>query len=201
MRHSKEMSKETPEEIPMNAFVEAKAELRRRMSAARDALPLASRMAAAEAVAGKIALPSFRRLLPEAGGIVAGYMPIRSELDPRPLMLALASEGFRLALPRTQAQGLVFHAYQPGDALEQGPFGTLHPFEDQPVVSPATILTPLLAFDIRGTRLGYGKGYYDRAFAGLPNARRIGLGYTMQQVVTVPSGPHDAELDAVFTET
>lgn len=179
----------------------AKADLRARMMAARDALTPEFRAAAATALAGKAELPAFRRLLPMAGSVVAGYHPIRSEIDPRPLMLALAGLGYRLALPRITGTNLTFHAYDPGDALAKGPLGTLEPAAESPVVVPAAILTPLLAFDVRGARLGYGKSFYDRAFAELPNTRRIGLAYTMQQVVAVPRESHDAELDAIFTET
>lgn len=184
----------------MTELTGAKTDLRARMMTARDALTPEFRDAAAQALAAKAELPAFRRLLPEAGGIVAGYWPIRSEIDPRPLMLALARLGHRLALPRITETKLVFHAYAPDDELVKGPLGTREPLPTSEAVVPAAILTPLLAFDIRGARLGYGKSFYDRAFADLPNTRRIGLAFRMQQVVAVPREPHDAELDAIFTE-
>jgi 5-formyltetrahydrofolate cyclo-ligase len=178
----------------------AKDALRKRVMAARDALTPEFRESAARALAAKATLPAFRRLLPETGGIVAGYFPIRSEIDPLPLMHEIATLGYRLALPRIVADGLVFHAYASGDDLAKGPLGTREPLAQSPIVEPETILTPLVAFDIRGARLGYGKGFYDRVFHGMPSTKRIGLGFAMQQVVAVPCELHDAELDAIFTE-
>lgn len=187
-------------QIRMTGLTGAKTDLRARMLAARDAVMPEFRAAAAQALAARAGLPAFLDLLPEAGGIVAGYWPIRSEIDPRPLMLALHQLGYRLALPRIAESRLAFHAYTPGDELVKGPLGTREPAATSEVVVPGAVLTPLLAFDIRGARLGYGKSFYDRAFAGLPNARRIGLAFRMQQVAAVPREPHDAELDAIFTE-
>ena len=178
----------------------AKEALRKRMMVARDALPADFRAAAAHALAAKAELAAFRRLLPEPGGIVAGYFPIRSEIDPQPLMVAITALGYQIALPRITADELVFHAYTPGDDLARGPLGTREPHPATAVVEPLTILTPLLAFDIRGARLGYGKSYYDRAFRARPYTKRIGLAYAMQQVVAVPTEAHDAELDAIYTE-
>jgi 5-formyltetrahydrofolate cyclo-ligase len=177
-----------------------KQELRRRMHEARDALASEFRMAAAAALADKSSFPGFRRLLPAPGGMIAGYMPIKSEIDPRPLMRKLEDEGFRLALPCVNGNELTFHEYASGDPLVEGRFHTFGPEPDRPVVAPETLLVPILAFDHRGTRLGYGRGYYDRALAALPEAKRIGVGFAMQQLPAVPFELHDAMLDAIFTE-
>jgi 5-formyltetrahydrofolate cyclo-ligase len=132
---------------------------------------------------------------------VAGIWPLPGEIDPRPLMEALAGHGHGLALPVTPPRGnpLVFRRWLPGEALAQGPMGTRHPAEGAPV-APDIILVPLLAFDRAGRRLGYGGGYYDRTLATLPRARRIGIGFAAQEMPEVPAGPRDARLPLVATE-
>jgi 5-formyltetrahydrofolate cyclo-ligase len=137
---------------------------------------------------------------PPAGAIVSGYWPISDEIDLRPLLIILATRGHQIALPATPKRGnpLIFRRWQPGGALTPGPFGTMHP-AGEPVI-PDFILTPLLAFDRQGNRLGYGAGYYDRSFAMLPNAFRLGCAFMFQEVPAVPAGPHDQPLHAIATE-
>ena len=130
-------------------------------------------------------------------GAISGYWPIKSELDPLPLMLALAAKGYRLAFPRTANGQLSFHLAQT-EALIPGPFGTRQPSPDAPLVSPALILSPLMAYDDQGARLGYGKGYYDGAFLAHPDARRIGVAYGFQRVERVPREAHDMVLERIF---
>lgn len=177
-----------------------KAELRARMADARGKLSPEFRAQAAENLAEKARDPAFRAFLPALSGIIAGFLPIRSEISPLPLMRRLAAEGFTLALPRIGAEGLSFHAYRFGDALREGPLKTREPLPEAPQVAPDLILAALLAFDRSGARLGYGKAYYDRAFAAFPKARRVGLAFAMQEVAQVPREAHDALLEAVFTE-
>lgn len=139
------------------------------------------------------------RLAPGAR-IIAGYVALRDELDPAPLLAALAAAGFRLALPRMTASGLAFRAHELGNTLENGAFGVAEPPPGAPLVVPDVILAPLVAFDRRGNRLGYGKGYYDRAFAAHPEAIRIGLAFAVQEVPIVPAEAHDLPLAAILTE-
>jgi len=138
-------------------------------------------------------------LLPVAGAI-GGVWPLPGEMDLRPLLLALAGHGLGLLLPETTARGeaLRFRRWRWGEALIPGRFGTLHPGGDAAV--PDVVFVPLLAWDGRGRRLGYGGGYYDRTLAGLPGALRIGFGFARQCVAEVPAGPEDAQLDAIATE-
>lgn len=173
--------------------------LREAMLAARDALAPEARLAAAQALV-RVADTALRPHLPAPGGVIAGYWPIRSEIDPRPLMQHLKAQGYRLALPRMVGETLVFHAFEDESALVSGAYGTREPSVDAPVLVPDLILTPLVAFDAARQRLGYGKGFYDRAFVAFPNAKRIGLAYAMQQVAQVPSEAHDAPLDGILTE-
>lgn len=181
-----------------DALAAAKAALRTRMLATRDGLDPAFRAAASTRLTKLIDDGRFRRFLPARGGIVAGFWPIRSEVDPRALMDRLRAEGYRLALPRVTETGLVFHEWPPGGTLAKGGFGLSEPRAEWPIASPDLFLTPLLAFDREGGRLGYGRGHYDRAFAVNPAARRVGLAFAAQEVETVPRGPQDARLEAVF---
>jgi len=137
----------------------------------------------------------------EAGRIVAGYWPVRDEADPRALMRALAGRGAALALPRIDAKGaaLSFRRWQEGDALTDNHHGIAEPRAEAEVLVPDVVLVPLLAFDARGHRLGYGGGYYDRTLASL-SARAIGVAYSGQEIDAIAAEPHDRRLDAVVTE-
>jgi 5-formyltetrahydrofolate cyclo-ligase len=138
---------------------------------------------------------------PPKGAIIAGYWPMGDEMDPRPLMLALASRGHALALPVTPPRGqpLAFRAWAPGAALSPGPMGTSEPVAGEEL-RPDVVLVPLLAFDRAGRRLGYGGGYYDRTLAALPGAKAIGIAYAGQEMPEVPAGPQDFRLPLIATE-
>ena len=137
---------------------------------------------------------------PPAGAIVAGFWPLEGEIDIRDLLHRLAETGHEIALPETPALGLPlkFRTWLPGDPLVAGRFRTMHP--EGSVVVPDFILMPLLAFDAKGNRLGYGGGYYDRTLARLPNAFRLGCAFSTQEIEDVPVGPNDLKLHAVATE-
>ena len=187
-------------ETPLDTLQHEKKILRRTMQAQRDALPeeLREEVAARLAATGLRVLRDHRAI---TGTVVAGYMPFRSEINPLPLMQALADAGARLALPRMEGEHLVLHAFAFGDVLVSGPYGILEPTASAPTVVPDIILTPLLAYDTQGGRLGYGKGFYDRLFAAHPAALRVGLAFPEQQVTRVPRAPHDAPLHLVLTGT
>ena len=138
---------------------------------------------------------------PPKGAIIAGYWPLGDEMDPRPLMLALASRGHALALPVTPPRGqpLAFRAWAPGAALRPGPMGTSEPVAGEEL-RPDVLLVPLLAFDRAGRRLGYGGGYYDCTLAALPGAKAIGIAYAGQEMPEVPAGPQDFRLPLIATE-
>jgi 5-formyltetrahydrofolate cyclo-ligase len=177
-----------------------KPELRAVALARRDALAPDAREAAAKAVAA--------RELPVDLGVarvVAGYSPIRSEIDPWPLMRALAQQGLSLALPAVAAvdQPLVFRAWRDGMTLVRGRLGILEPPADAEEVAPDLVLVPLAAFDREGHRVGYGAGHYDRTLAHLRAAKPVitaGLAFSVQEVSRVPSLPHDVRLDYIATE-
>lgn len=138
---------------------------------------------------------------PPAGAVVAGFWPMGSEIDIRPLLQALEARGHVLALPVTPRRGqpLLFHRWRFGEVLAAGPLGTRQPAGGE-AVRPDWLLVPLLAFDRAGRRLGYGGGYYDRTLAGLPGATAIGCAYAAQEVPEVPAGPDDALLPRIATE-
>jgi 5-formyltetrahydrofolate cyclo-ligase len=182
------------------AVDDAKAALRREALARREQLPGEERAAAAQAIAAR---PFPVPLAP--GAIVSGFMPLKSEINPLPLMRGLAAAGARLALPVIAGRGkpLIMRAYAFGDPLTAGQWGIREPSPEAAAVFPDILLVPLLAFDRRGHRLGYGAGYYDRTIADL-RARKpvtaVGLAYAAQEVVEVPITERDVRLDFVLTE-
>jgi 5-formyltetrahydrofolate cyclo-ligase len=146
-----------------------------------------------------------REGLAEPPAVVSGFWPINEEIDIRPLMADLSSRGCRLALPVVQGKRvpLLFRAWQPGDPLESGVFGTLQPSAQREAVEPDILIVPLLACDGEGWRLGYGGGFYDRTLAGFRRKRAvtaIGVGFDVQLVPEVPHGPNDERLDWLLTE-
>lgn len=156
------------------------------------------------AAADRIALEGlgFAGLAPPAW--VSGFLPIGEELDPAPLMHRLAGEGYGLCLPVMEAKGkpLVFRAWQPGDPLEEVMWGIREPLPSARIVEPDILLSPLLAFDRDGYRLGYGGGFYDRTLAGLRSRKpvvAIGLGFNEQLVDAVPHADYDERVDWVLT--
>ena len=155
---------------------------------------------AGETLADKFPMKLFERY----GPTVALYLPIGSEIDPKPLMGKLVAAGAKLALPCVQDDGsMVYRAYTRGDMLEQRPFGLLEPNPEVPEVNPTLVITPLLGFDRNGNRLGYGKGHYDCALTRLREQGRVfvcGLAYFGQEVEEIPAEPHDVPLDWVMTE-
>jgi 5-formyltetrahydrofolate cyclo-ligase len=136
---------------------------------------------------------------------VAGYWPIRSEVDPRPLMRAVAALGFPLALPVFDKESMLFQRFAFGDPLLPAPFGTSKPHPSATEVLPGILLVPLAAFDSSGGRLGWGKGHYDRAISRLREGPglmlALGIAFSFQELERLPLEPYDQPLDCVVTET
>jgi 5-formyltetrahydrofolate cyclo-ligase len=172
---------------------EAKRRLRQQALAARAALdPTAAGRALAACV--------LRDCPPTHAAVVSGFWPIGDEIDIRPLLHALHERGNPVALPVTPRRGepLTFAVWKPDDQLIPERFGTMRPIGN--VITPDMLLIPLLAFDAKGGRLGYGGGFYDRTLAALPHRFRLGCAYAAQQVDEVPVGPYDIRLDAIATD-
>jgi 5-formyltetrahydrofolate cyclo-ligase len=185
---------------PPAGIEDSKAAIRREAMARRDALPAGMRQAAAEAIAA--------RKFPLAiapGTVVSGFMPLKSEINPLPLLRKLAQAGARLALPVVAGRGkpLVMRAWQWGEALAEGVWGIREPKPEAAVVEPDILLVPLLAFDRVGHRVGYGAGYYDMTIAKFRASKTvtaIGLAFAAQEISSVPATPRDERLDLVLTE-
>lgn len=186
---------------PADPIAAAKAAARRAAFAARKGAHAAGAEAAADAAAAR-----FLEAIPLApGDIVAGYRPIRTEIDPTPLMIRLAEAGAPLCCPVVVGAGmpLAFRHWRPGAPMIAGAFGAEIP-ADETLVEPTLLIAPLVAFDRKRRRLGYGGGFYDRTLAML-RARRptraIGLAFAAQQIEAAPAEPTDAPLDGVVTES
>jgi 5-formyltetrahydrofolate cyclo-ligase len=177
-----------------------KAELRAKALAKREALSDKQRAKSAQALA-KRGFP-----IDIVGGmVISGYSPIRNEIDPAPLMLKLAEQGARLALPVVNARGksLTFRAWSPGDRLMLGSLGIPEPSPAAAELIPDIMLVPLAAFDRLGHRIGYGAGHYDYTFAHLRKSKAvtgIGVAFAVQEIEAVPALSHDVALDYVLTD-
>jgi len=139
--------------------------------------------------------------LPPAA-VVAVYRAIGTELDAAPLAAALVAAGRELCLPVVVEPDapMIFRRWAPGEPLEPDLVGVPAPLPLAETVEPELIVTPMLAFDARGWRLGQGGGHYDRTFASLPAATRVGLAYAGQEVAGLAVQPHDVRLHGVLTE-
>jgi 5-formyltetrahydrofolate cyclo-ligase len=138
----------------------------------------------------------------EKDAVVSFYWPMGDEADPRALAMRLGALGHALALPvvARKKSPLMFRRWREGDPLVVHPFGMHEPASDAPAMTPDVLLVPLLAFDGRGHRLGYGGGFYDRTLASLRTKLAIGVAYAGQEVDALPATPHDHPLDMVVTE-
>ena len=130
--------------------------------------------------------------------VVGGYCPMRTEISPLPAMEEARAVGAIAAFPCFADPAKPFR-FLAGDPLEPGPFGLMQPAKRHPIVDPDLVLVPLVAVDGTGTRLGRGKGHYDRTLARLRKngARLIGIGWPLQRLAdTIPADPWDVPLDA-----
>ncbi|MCY4288252.1 MAG: 5-formyltetrahydrofolate cyclo-ligase [Aestuariivita sp.] len=163
-----------------------------------------SRRERAHAASGEQCTALLSQFLAEYRGIpLAGYMPVRTEINPLPTLTVAATYGV-VGLPVVQGkQGtLKFSRWQPDQPLRKGEFGIAVPAVDDFFV-PKLLIVPLLAFDSRGVRLGYGGGYYDRTLANLSKNETvltIGFAYSTQKVEELPFEATDYRLDIVVTE-
>ena len=162
----------------------------------------ATRKAAFAAGQGQAAELLADFLAAQPGRALAGYMAMRTEIDPTVAMAAhLGPVGVPVIIGPGQA--LRFREWTQGCAMEPGTFGAAIPAEGA-WIEPQVLIVPLLAFDARGYRLGYGGGYYDRTLERL-RARMpvlaVGFAYSAQELAEVPIDPTDQRLDAIVTES
>ena len=175
-----------------------KPELRRTALARRDAIAADTRIEKALAAAEVAAAHPLFDLDP--GTVVAGFLPIRSEIDARPVMELLRQRRCTLCLPAVVDGALEFRELTRTTQLVETGFGTVGPGPDTPVLRPAVLIVPCAAFDRRGHRIGYGAGHYDRALAALANPLAIALAFAEQEVDAVPAEPHDVAMRAILTD-
>jgi len=181
---------------------ELKAELRNASLARRDAIPMDVRIEKSlEATSHGVEHIEF-----DAGTVISGFFPIRSEIDPRPLMDEFRKLGARLCLPVVMDKTtIVFRELVRGAELIDTGFGTRGPSEEAEVLDPSLLIMPLSVFDHHGGRIGYGAGHYDRAIARIIDKgikpRLIGIAFDCQHEGRVPVEPHDQPLDAMLSES
>ncbi len=146
---------------------------------------------------------SLRQLLLEQPGITLGvYWPFQAEFDPRLLLEWVIAQGSAVALPAVvdKKGPLEYRAWRPGEPLVDGVWNIPVP-EKREVVVPQAVLAPLVGFDRRCFRLGYGGGYFDRTLAALsPRPLAIGVGFELSQIDTIYPQPFDIPMDIVITE-
>jgi 5-formyltetrahydrofolate cyclo-ligase len=196
-RHA--ISIDATSDLPRALVAAEKARVRKLALGRRDGLGTIERADGSAAIAAAILA---LELPPRC--VVSAFLPIQSEVDLAEAIAGLDARGHPVGLPIMVEGGLVFRRFRPGDALVPLGFGTRGPGPDAPEVVPDVLLMPLSAFDRQGGRIGYGRGFYDRAVAGLRAAGRfprlIGIAFSVQEVAAVPMEPHDAPLDMIVTE-
>lgn len=180
--------------------MDSKASIRSAMLARRDAL------APEQRIEMSLAMAEASESLPfDPGTVIAGYLPIRSEPDLRPMLARLRERGAGLCLPVVlDRETIVFREFVRGADLVKTGFGTSGPGADAEVLDPDMLLMPLSSFDARGNRLGYGAGHYDRAIASLRARGKspllIGTAFSVQEAESLPAEGHDVPLDMILTE-
>ncbi|MBI5460988.1 MAG: 5-formyltetrahydrofolate cyclo-ligase [Gammaproteobacteria bacterium] len=187
----------------------ARRELRAQVRAARRALDMHQRQHCAEDCARHLLNhPAFRN-----ARRIAAYLPADGEIDTAPLIERAWDMGKRVYLPVLLPHGenrLWFARYTPDTPLIRNRFGIPEPARAAHTrISPLAldlVLTPLVAFDARGHRLGMGGGLYDRSFAYLLHHNRwlrprlIGLAYEFQRQARLPQQTWDVPLHAIATD-
>ncbi|UXN03279.1 5-formyltetrahydrofolate cyclo-ligase [Bartonella sp. HY406] len=171
--------------------------------AKRDRLALDFRRQVAEQLANEAnALLSL-----DEASIVAGFWPIGSEIDPRPLLLVLKEKGKTICLPAiidSKARQMQFRQFCCEDELIPMGFGTMGPPASAAILDPDLILLPLAAFDAIGNRIGYGGGFYDRIIADMRSRQKqpflVGLAFDCQEVNSIAAEDHDIPFQALLTE-
>ncbi|MEB3701634.1 Putative 5-formyltetrahydrofolate cyclo-ligase [Candidatus Bealeia paramacronuclearis] len=178
------------------SLIHAKQKLRQEMKALR--LKLAPTLPEASNLARNVFLKSFPNTLN-----VALYYPLKEELDTKPLLESLREKGSVISLPVITDHHLIFKKWDPKIALIKSSFQTFEPNSSSEIILPEIIVVPLLAFDRKGHRLGYGKGHFDRtlnAFRQNHKIIAIGYAYSFQELQNLPQEDCDERLDYIITE-
>ena len=137
--------------------------------------------------------------------VIAAYYPSNYEVNIIDFLESAFKKNFKIVLPVTKPSGkMSFKSWIFKDPLYVSAFGTLEPKKTNKEINPDLVLVPLLAFDSKLNRLGYGKGYYDRSLQKLSNVKKkivsLGIAYSFQKCKSIPINKHDFKLDYIFTE-
>ena len=186
--------------MPYEKLIEVKIELRRRAVQVRKKSQINSPKAGVE-----LANCFLQSISIEKHAVISGFSPIGSEIDPLILMEKLSKGGWDTVLPVVVGKGkpLSFRQWNPGELMATGAFGIKEPVELAPKRTPDVLLVPLLAFDRKGYRLGYGGGFYDRTLKQLRetgNPIAVGIGFSAQEVEKVPIAEYDQPLNWIVSE-
>lgn len=183
-----------------------KFQLRKAYRAIRSHIPATIRAEASQKAAAIFKAQSIFKMSEN----IACYLPFKDECDPTPIIETIwhAKKNCYLPVLTKDEKSLIFVHYHYGDALHLNRFSILEPINISQTIAPQDLdvtITPLIAFDKKGHRLGTGGGYYDRTFAFLSSGEfskphMIGLAYQAQEVKEIPSDPWDITLEAVITE-
>lgn len=131
------------------------------------------------------------------------YWPYKGEYDPRFAIREFRKSGAIATLPIVikKAEPLQFREWWPGAPVTKGVFNLPIP-EGTAILQPNALLIPPLGFDLKGYRLGYGGGYFDRTLANLtPQPLKIGVAFELSRIETIYPQPHDISMDFIVTET
>jgi len=129
------------------------------------------------------------------------YWPTNSEIDTRPLISYLIEKKIPIALPVIDDSNMLFKKWDPLDQLHYSKYKFYSPSTKSKTVTPKIIITPALAVDYKGNRIGYGKGFYDRYYKNNKSSIYIGYIYTEQSFKALPFQKHDLKLNAIVTDT
>ena len=197
MKNDLNTGQEDNEAGPIESVRREKAAIRTRILRIRSELTPVARAEKSIAIRNNI-LALCKRHGP---GLIHIFLPFGDEPETRPLLEPLWGEGFRLVVPVVSAEGLLLAPLEPRTALYPGPFGILEPRDFKPVPEDSVTLyfLPGVAFDRKGGRLGYGKGYYDRLLSQCPSPK-FGVSFDEQIVASVPLVETDILVDGIITD-
>ena len=137
--------------------------------------------------------------------IIAGYYPSNYEVDILNFLKKASKKKFKIVLPVVSSSNkMSFKSWIFKEPLYVSKFGILEPKNSNREIIPDLIMVPIVAFDHRLNRIGYGKGYYDRSLKKISKNKKktisLGIAYSFQQCKRIPVNKHDFKLDYIFTE-
>ena len=177
--------------------METKREIRKRILSARRGLTPAQCRTHSDAIMETLLATDLYR---QAGSVCA-YVDVQGEVMTERLIRQAWADGKRVAVPKVSGDDLIFYEIHSYGDLQPGYFGIPEPVDCKELQDPAPlVIVPGVAFDRRGSRIGYGKGFYDRFLKTRPLSSRIAIAYEMQLVDRIPAEEHDIRQEILITE-